>query len=45
MLVQDILQSLPVVRRSELGLNAHDAYGYLDQPLLADLIGDWLLPP
>jgi hypothetical protein len=31
--------------RSELGLNAHDAYGYLDQPLLADLIGDWLLPP
>jgi hypothetical protein len=33
--------------RSDLGLNAHDAYGYLDQPLLANLIGDWLLssPP
>jgi hypothetical protein len=29
--------------RSTLGLNPHDAYGYLIQPLLADLVGDWLL--
>jgi hypothetical protein len=28
--------------RGELGLNAHDAYGYLAQPVLAELIGDWL---
>jgi hypothetical protein len=28
--------------RGSLGLNAHDAYGYLVQPILAELIGDWL---
>jgi hypothetical protein len=28
--------------RNNLGLNAHDAYGYLAQPLLAELVGDWL---
>jgi hypothetical protein len=28
--------------RSELGLNAHDAYGYLVQPVLAEIVGDWL---
>lgn len=28
--------------RSELGLNAHDAYGYVAQPALADLVGEWL---
>jgi hypothetical protein len=28
--------------RGNLGLNAHDAYGYLDQPLLSEIIGDWL---
>jgi hypothetical protein len=28
--------------RSELGLNAHDAYGYFAQPLLAEIVGDWL---
>jgi hypothetical protein len=28
--------------RGNLGLNAHEAYGYLAQPLLAELIGDWL---
>jgi len=28
--------------RSDLGLNAHDAYGYLAQTLLAEIIGDWL---
>jgi len=28
--------------RGELGLNAHDAYGYLAQPLLAEVLGDWL---
>jgi hypothetical protein len=28
--------------RGELGLNAHEAYGYLVQPLLAEVIGDWL---
>jgi hypothetical protein len=27
---------------SDVGLNAHDAYGYLAQPLLAEIIGDWL---
>ena len=33
--------------RGALGLNAHEAYGYLAQPLLAEIIGDWLdtLPP
>lgn len=28
--------------RSALGLNAHDAYGYLSQRLLADIVGLWL---
>jgi hypothetical protein len=28
--------------RSTLGLNAHDAYGYLSQRLLAELVGEWL---
>jgi hypothetical protein len=28
--------------RSALGLNAHDAYGYLSQRLLAEIVGDWL---
>jgi hypothetical protein len=28
--------------RSTLGLNAHEAYGYLAQPLLAEIIGGWL---
>jgi hypothetical protein len=28
--------------RSSLGLNAHEAYGYLAQPLLAEIVGDWL---
>ena len=28
--------------RSNLGLNAHDAYGYMAQPILAELIGDWV---
>jgi hypothetical protein len=28
--------------RTTLGLNPHEAYGYLAQPLLAELIGDWL---
>ena len=28
--------------RNNLGLNAHDAYGYLAQPVLAELVGDWL---
>jgi hypothetical protein len=23
-------------------LNAHDAYGYLVQPVLAEIVGDWL---
>jgi hypothetical protein len=33
--------------RSTLGLNPHDAYGYLTQPLFAELVGDWLVssPP
>jgi hypothetical protein len=26
----------------ELGLNAHEAYGYLAQPVIAELLGDWL---
>jgi hypothetical protein len=30
--------------RTTLGLNPHEAYGYLAQPLLAELIGDWLEP-
>lgn len=28
--------------RGALGLNPHEAYGYLAQPLLAEIIGDWL---
>jgi len=28
--------------RNNVGLNAHDAYGYLAQPVLAELVGDWL---
>jgi hypothetical protein len=31
--------------RGSLGLNPHDpheAYGYLAQPLLAEIVGDWL---
>lgn len=28
--------------RSVLGLNAHDAYGYLSQRLLAEIVGRWL---
>jgi hypothetical protein len=28
--------------RGELGLNAHEAYGYLVQPILAEVVGDWL---
>ncbi len=28
--------------RSEIGLNVHDAYGYLANPLVATVIGDWL---
>jgi hypothetical protein len=28
--------------RGSLGLNAHEAYGYLAQPILAEIVGDWL---
>jgi hypothetical protein len=28
--------------RNNLGLNPHEAYGYLAQPLLAEIVGDWL---
>lgn len=28
--------------RGSLGLNAHEAYGYFAQPLLAEIVGDWL---
>jgi hypothetical protein len=28
--------------RGSLGLNAHEAYGYLAQPLLAEIVGDWI---
>ena len=28
--------------RGDLGLNAHEAYGYLAQPLLAEVVGDSL---
>ncbi len=28
--------------RGELGLNAHEAYGYLTQPVLAGIVGDFL---
>jgi hypothetical protein len=28
--------------RNNLGLNPHESYGYLAQPLLAGIIGDWL---
>jgi hypothetical protein len=30
------------VFRSNLGLNPHEVYGYLAQPLLAEVVGDWL---
>jgi hypothetical protein len=29
--------------RGDIGLNPHEAYGYLAQPLLAEIVGDWLL--
>jgi hypothetical protein len=28
--------------RNNLGLNAHEAYGYLAQPVLAEIVGGWL---
>jgi hypothetical protein len=28
--------------RNSLGLNPHEAYGYLAQPLLAEIVGDWI---
>lgn len=28
--------------RGSFGLNPHEAYGYLAQPLLAEIVGDWL---
>ena len=28
--------------RGSLGLNAHESYGYLAQPILSEIIGDWL---
>ena len=28
--------------RGSLGLNPHEAYGYLAQPLLAEIVGDWI---
>lgn len=28
--------------RADFGLNAHEAYGYLAQPKLAEIVGDWL---
>ena len=28
--------------RNNLGLNPHEAYGYLAQPLLAEIVGDWI---
>jgi hypothetical protein len=28
--------------RNSLGLNPHEAYGYLAQPLLAEIVGDWV---
>jgi hypothetical protein len=31
--------------RGSIGLNAHEAYGYLAQPTLAEILGDWLAPP
>jgi hypothetical protein len=31
--------------RGSLGLNAHEAYGYLALPTLAEVIGDWLERP
>jgi hypothetical protein len=27
---------------ADVGLNAHEAYGYLAQPKLGELVGDWL---
>ena len=31
--------------RGSIGLNAHEAYGYLAQPTLAEILGDWLTRP
>lgn len=31
--------------RGDIGLNPHEAYGYLAQPLVASIVGDWLLSP
>ena len=28
--------------RGSLGLNAHESYGYLAQPILAEIVGGWL---
>jgi hypothetical protein len=28
--------------RGSLGLNPHEAYGYLAQPVLAEIVGDWI---
>jgi hypothetical protein len=28
--------------RNNLGINPHEAYGYLAQPLLAEIVGDWI---
>jgi hypothetical protein len=28
--------------RNSLGLNAHESYGYLAQPLLAEVVGDYI---
>jgi hypothetical protein len=28
--------------RNSLGINPHEAYGYLAQPLLAEIVGDWI---
>jgi hypothetical protein len=28
--------------RGVVGLNPHEAYGYLTQPLLAEVVGDWI---
>jgi hypothetical protein len=31
--------------RADFGLNAHEAYGYLAQRTLAEIVGDWLSRP
>jgi hypothetical protein len=49
MLDLDLVESIadfPDLRnyfRGELGLNVHEAYGYLVQPILAEIVGDFLL--